>query len=62
MLFAAIAAMGAYSFSVMSRPRSSLDPSRFAIVERGDLARSVVAIGRIEPISKVEIKSKANGS
>src|SRR5207245_5684816 len=27
----------------------------------GDLARSVVAIGRIEPVAKVEIKSKANG-
>ena len=45
----------------MSRPASSLDPSNLATVERGDLARSVVAIGRIEPISKVEIKSKANG-
>src|SRR5207237_1898643 len=27
----------------------------------GDIARSVVAIGRIEPVAKVEIKSKANG-
>src|SRR5262249_39855388 len=32
-----------------------------ATVERGDIARSVVATGRIEPITKVEIKSKANG-
>ncbi len=61
MLFAAVVAMGAYGFSVMSRPVSALDPSRLASVERGDLARSVVAIGRIEPIAKVEIKSKANG-
>ena len=60
-LLAAIVGMGAYSFSVMSRPASSLDPSNLATVEWGDLARSVVAIGRIEPISKVEIKSKANG-
>src|SRR5437879_1364264 len=30
-------------------------------VERGDIARSVVARGRIEPLSKVEVKSKANG-
>ncbi len=60
-LLAAIVGTGAYSFSVMSRPVSSLDPSNLATVERGDLARSVVAIGRIEPISKVEIKSKANG-
>jgi len=32
-----------------------------ATVERGDIARSVVATGRIEPVTKVEIKSKANG-
>jgi HlyD family secretion protein len=38
-----------------------IDPARLATVERGDVAKSVVATGRIEPISKVEIKSKANG-
>jgi len=52
---------GLYSVSVMSRPASDIDPSRLTTVQRGDLARSVVAIGKIEPISKVEIKSKANG-
>lgn len=52
---------GVYSVSVMSRPASDIDPSRLAVVERGDLARSVVAIGRIEPVAKVDIKSKANG-
>ena len=46
---------------VLSRPASEIDPSRLTTVQRGDLARSVVAIGKIEPISKVEIKSKANG-
>ena len=39
----------------------TIDPGRIVAVERGDLAKSVVATGRIEPISKVEIKSKANG-
>ena len=29
--------------------------------ERGDIARSVVARGKIQPLSKVEVKSKANG-
>src|SRR5919197_4456353 len=48
-------------FVVMSRPTAEIDPSRLATVERGDIARSVVATGRIEPVSKVEIKSKANG-
>jgi HlyD family secretion protein len=38
-----------------------IDPARLATIERGDVAKSVVATGRIEPISKVEIKSKANG-
>src|SRR5215468_9708923 len=56
-----LSAGGVYSLSVMSRPAAAVDPSRIAVVERGDLARSVVAIGRIEPIAKVDIKSKANG-
>jgi len=29
--------------------------------EKGDLAKSVVATGKVEPITKVEIKSKASG-
>src|SRR6187455_3677286 len=40
---------------------TSIPESRLATVERGTLARSVVATGKIEPITKVEIKSKANG-
>ena len=38
-----------------------IDSARLATVERGDVAKSVVATGRVEPITKVEIKSKANG-
>jgi HlyD family secretion protein len=38
-----------------------LDPAKMARVERGDLAKSVVATGKITPITKVEIKSKASG-
>ncbi len=38
-----------------------VDPSRLATVESGDIARSVVATGKIEPLSKVEVKSKASG-
>jgi len=38
-----------------------LDPTKLAKVEKGDLAKSVVATGKIEPITKVEIKSKASG-
>jgi len=50
-----------YGYTVLARPATTIDPARLATVERGDLARSVVATGRIEPITKVEIKSKANG-
>jgi HlyD family secretion protein len=56
-----LSGLGVTGFVVMSRPTSEIDPSRLAAVERGDIARSVVATGRIEPITKVEIKSKANG-
>jgi len=38
-----------------------IDASRLATVERGTMVRSVVATGKVEPITKVEIKSKANG-
>jgi HlyD family secretion protein len=40
---------------------SQIDPNRIARVERGDVARSVVATGKIQPITKVEVKSKASG-
>jgi HlyD family secretion protein len=53
--------LGVYGFTVFARPETAIDPSRLAQVERGDIARSVVATGRIEPVTKVEIKSKANG-
>ncbi|MBL9140031.1 MAG: efflux RND transporter periplasmic adaptor subunit [Verrucomicrobiales bacterium] len=38
-----------------------LPPEKLVRVERGDIARSVVAVGQVEPLSKVELKSKANG-
>jgi HlyD family secretion protein len=44
-----------------SRGSSKIDPSKLAKVERGDLAKSVVATGKVEPITKVEVKSKASG-
>jgi HlyD family secretion protein len=40
---------------------TKLDSSKLAKVERGDLAKSVVATGKIEPVAKVELKSKASG-
>src|SRR5262249_60735430 len=58
---AILTGLGVTGFAVLSRPKNEIDPSRLATAERGDIARSVVATGRIEPITKVEIKSKANG-
>jgi HlyD family secretion protein len=56
-----LSGVGITGFVVMSRPKNEIDASRLATVEKGDITRSVVATGRIEPITKVEIKSKANG-
>jgi HlyD family secretion protein len=53
--------VGAYLFLAGDGARAEFDPSRLATVERDMMVRSVVAVGRIEPIGKVEIKSKANG-
>lgn len=47
--------------SAFLRNSARIDPSKLAKVERGDIARSVVATGKIEPLSKVQIKSKASG-
>ena len=40
---------------------TKIDPSKLAKVERADLAKSVVATGKVQPITKVELKSKASG-
>jgi len=43
------------------KPDNRIDPSKLARVERGDIARVVVATGKIEPRAIVEVKSKASG-
>ncbi|MBZ5526524.1 MAG: efflux RND transporter periplasmic adaptor subunit [Acidobacteriia bacterium] len=52
---------GGYGVTAALRPNREIDPSKLAAVERGDLARVVVATGKIQPLAKVEIKSKASG-
>ena len=65
MIWAAIALVvlggGGYGVMAALRPSHEIDPSKLATVERGDLARVVVATGKIQPLSKAEIKSKASG-
>jgi HlyD family secretion protein len=57
----ATAVAGAYGFSTLNGASTDIDPSKLAVVETGVMLRSVVATGKVEPITKVEIKSKANG-
>ncbi|MGB2679358.1 MAG: efflux RND transporter periplasmic adaptor subunit [Candidatus Acidiferrum sp.] len=52
---------GGYGVYAALRPNHEIDPSKLAAVERGDLARVVVATGKIQPLSKIEVKSKASG-
>jgi HlyD family secretion protein len=40
---------------------TKFEPSQLAKAERADIARSVVATGKVQPITKVEVKSKASG-
>jgi len=64
-IIAALAALvligGGYGVYAELRPNHEIDASKLAAVERGDLARVVVATGKIQPLSKVEVKSKASG-
>ena len=52
---------GIWGYQVLNGASANIDPAKIATVERGTMVRSVVATGKIEPITKVEIKSKANG-
>ena len=52
---------GFWGFTALTGASTTIDPAKIAAVERGTMRRSVVATGKVEPITKVEIKSKANG-
>ncbi len=56
-----VSGIGFFSVRALSRTPAKIDPDKLARAERMDLARSVVATGKIEPTTKVEIKSKASG-
>jgi HlyD family secretion protein len=51
----------AIGIATLSGASANVDSSKIATVERDTMVRSVVATGKVEPITKVEIKSKANG-
>lgn len=58
-----VVGLGASVFAVANvlHPDTSIDPSKLATIKLGDIAQSVVATGKVEPLAKVEIKSKASG-
>ena len=52
---------GGAGFVGLKRGSSDVDPTKVVTAEPGTMVRSVVATGKIEPTTKVEIKSRANG-
>ena len=52
---------GAAGLATLKGASADVDASRLATAERGTMVKSVVATGKVEPITKIEIKSKANG-
>jgi len=52
---------GFFGMKAFSKKPEKIEPEKLAKTERIDLARSVVATGKIQPVTQVEIKSKASG-
>ncbi len=61
-IIAAVAVVALVIVAVAAtRGGTKIDPTKLAKVEKGDITKSVVATGKVTPITKVEIKSKASG-
>ena len=52
---------GYWLFGALFEVDKTIPPEKLVKVESGSIARSVVATGKVEPLSKVDIKSKASG-
>lgn len=62
LLLIPVIALGAFfTKQALGHTPEKIDPEKMGKVERSDLARSVVATGKIQPVRQVEIKSKASG-
>jgi len=58
----AVVVVGAVAgFVGLKGASSDIDPTKVVTAETGTMVKSVVATGKIEPTTKVEIKSRANG-
>jgi HlyD family secretion protein len=55
---AVLAVTGLAGYATLRGAAPAVDPGRLAAVEVGTIVKSVVATGKVEPITKVEIKSK----
>jgi HlyD family secretion protein len=61
-IIAVLLVVGAVAgFSRLKGASSDVDATKVVTVETGTMVKSVVATGKIEPTTKVEIKSRANG-
>ncbi|HUK34555.1 MAG TPA: biotin/lipoyl-binding protein, partial [Vicinamibacterales bacterium] len=61
-VLAALLVVGAVAgFARLKGASADVDAAKVVTVETGTMVRSVVATGKIEPTTKVEIKSRANG-
>jgi hypothetical protein len=56
---AGVVLLAVFGLMAARRGGKEIDPSRLAAIEKGDLARSVVATGKVQPLTKVEIKSRS---
>jgi HlyD family secretion protein len=57
-----LVALGGYwVFGALFAVDKNIPPEKLSKVESGSIARSVVATGKVEPLSKVDVKSKASG-
>src|SRR3954471_3794666 len=60
-LLAVVAVGGVAGYVGLKGASSDIDPTKVVVAETGTMVKSVVATGKIEPTTKVEIKSRANG-
>jgi len=56
-----MASAALFSLKAIGTKPAKIDPEKLAQVERMDIARSVVATGKVQPVTQVDIKSKASG-
>ena len=61
LILTTLAVGGFVAVNAIGKKPVKIEPEKLAKTERIDLARSVVATGKIQPVTQVEIKSKASG-